>query len=218
MSAKKSEEIDVTDFQNLITSAPSEQTFTNGKALSEDLTFDPDKFRLPQDFSGEVGVVELLSIPVRKPGKQTWFRVHPGEQYRMNCGVILLDDTRETYLVAPELYPDLAKFLTPVTIYTWVNYHGTPALWPAKLPTGNRRGDRWCKTAHEAAKVAMTEWVQLESLMDSGNYRVVRAPFLRAEPQFPPKSFRELLTLGFKDARIEDKGHPVYKELLGSDV
>ena len=42
MSAKKSEEIDVTDFQNLITSAPSEQTFTNGKALSEDLTFDPD--------------------------------------------------------------------------------------------------------------------------------------------------------------------------------
>jgi hypothetical protein len=40
--------------------------------------FDLEGLRLPQDFINTAGVKkELTSIPVRKPGPQDFFRVHP---------------------------------------------------------------------------------------------------------------------------------------------
>jgi len=87
MSVKKVEDQNTDDPQHSSILDANEQPYTNGSAVSSDLTFDPDKFRLPQDFSGEVGIAELLSVQVRKPGRQTWFRVH-----LRGDGLLALDD------------------------------------------------------------------------------------------------------------------------------
>ncbi len=45
---------------------------------------------------GEVG-----GVPVRKPGKAWWVRVHPDPAYSLSTAVVELKEDRETYLVAP---------------------------------------------------------------------------------------------------------------------
>src|SRR5262245_20195580 len=66
--------------------------------------FDPAKLRLSQDFTAELGVQKVLTtVPVRKPDK-TWFvRVHPSVDYRMPAAVLELKEEREIYIVHRDL-------------------------------------------------------------------------------------------------------------------
>ena len=51
------------------------ESVPNPKAAN---TFDVSKLRLSQNFSDQVGVKkEQVVVPVRKPNKQRFFRVHP---------------------------------------------------------------------------------------------------------------------------------------------
>src|SRR5262245_15819662 len=73
--------------------------------------FDPASLRLSQDFAASLGVKKaLLTVPVRKPDKAWFVRVHPDEAYRLQTAVIELKEDRggETHLVAKALWPDLA--------------------------------------------------------------------------------------------------------------
>src|SRR4051794_2186653 len=72
-------------------------------------SFDLDKLKLQQNFGESLGVKKaLLTIPVRKPGKQEFVRVHPSESMRMLAAVIELKDAgNETYLVTPEIAEQL---------------------------------------------------------------------------------------------------------------
>src|SRR5690242_11229180 len=64
--------------------------------------FDPASLRLSQSLSTVIGVKKaLLSVPVRKPDRSWFVRVHPSEHYRLQTAVIELKEDRETYLVAP---------------------------------------------------------------------------------------------------------------------
>jgi hypothetical protein len=72
----------------------------NTPQTNEDPSFDPARLRLSQNFSESVGVKKaLLTVPVRKPGRQDFVRVHPDEDYRLETAVVELKDERETYLV-----------------------------------------------------------------------------------------------------------------------
>src|SRR5215470_9799322 len=71
--------------------------------------FDPASLRLSQDFSAQLGVKKVLTtVPVRKPDKAWFVRVHPSEDYRLQTAVVELKEERETYLVAPALWTELA--------------------------------------------------------------------------------------------------------------
>jgi hypothetical protein len=71
--------------------------------------FTPENLLLPQNFVEGAGVKKLLTtVPVRKPSKQTFFRVHPSPDYRGMFPVIELKDEREEYVVTNRLLPDLA--------------------------------------------------------------------------------------------------------------
>jgi len=66
--------------------------------------FDPSRLRLSQDFAATVGVKQaLITVPVRKPNKQEFIRVHPDEAYRLETAVLELKEEREIYLVDPSL-------------------------------------------------------------------------------------------------------------------
>src|SRR5262249_29523335 len=70
--------------------------------------FDPASLRLSQDYAADLGVKKaLLTVPVRKPDKSWFVRVHPAEDYRLTTAVIELKEERETYLVAQTLWPEL---------------------------------------------------------------------------------------------------------------
>src|SRR5262245_26247763 len=72
--------------------------------------FDLASLRLSQDFAAAVGVKRLITtIPVKKPSKEWFVRTHPDPSHRLQTAVVELKEDRETYLVAPGLWPELAS-------------------------------------------------------------------------------------------------------------
>src|SRR5690349_3014656 len=73
--------------------------------------FDLASLRLSQDFASAVGVKRLImTIPVKKPSKEWFVRTHPDPSHRLQTAVLeLKDGDRETYLVSPDLWPELAS-------------------------------------------------------------------------------------------------------------
>src|ERR1700722_14531154 len=70
--------------------------------------FDPARLRLSQSFVSSLRVKKaLVTVPLRKPDKSWFVRVHPSEDYMLQTAVVELKEDRETYLVAPLLWNDL---------------------------------------------------------------------------------------------------------------
>jgi hypothetical protein len=65
-----------------------------------------------------------MQVPVRKPDRQCFFRVPPGEEWRLDTAVSELRDDRETYLVSPELRAGLSSEVTlkKLVTETWLPF------------------------------------------------------------------------------------------------
>ena len=185
--------------------------------MSKEHSFDLDRLRLSQDFPNQVGVKKaILTVPVRKPDRQWFIRVHPDPAWRLETAVLELKDERETYLVDPELWSALPGELIPKVLFTAINRQGVALLWPVRLPGEDGRGNAWHRSAIEAANLAMTGWVRIAANMSLGAYDVFEATAELPEPEWPEKDFQALLEIGFKDHYIRDLDHPVIRRLRGA--
>jgi hypothetical protein len=124
--------------------------------------FDPSNLRLSQSFVETVGVKKLLTtIPVRKPGRQDFVRVHPDASYRENFPIIELKDDQEEYIVIANLVPELTGEFVTKTLFTSINRQGTLFFWPVRLPTPDGKTMNWWRTSREAAEMAMEKWIRV---------------------------------------------------------
>ena len=83
-------------------------------------SLDFNALRLGQDYTQAAGVEKLLTtVPVRKPNKTEFLRVHP----QMGFETMLLDlkEDRESYLVSPSLLPDVSGLAVPVSLKLAIN-------------------------------------------------------------------------------------------------
>jgi len=189
-------------------------TAAQGNAIPD--PFDVASLRLDPSIIETAGVKKLLTtVPVRKPNPQDFFRVRPESNYRESFALIELREDRETYLVRPEIYPDLQSEVLHATIFTAINRQGVVFLWPVKLPTPDGRRNDWARSAREAAELAMQSWVRLKANMDLGAYEIFQAESVMADPVWPELSFQELLRIGYRDRMIADLDHAVIKRLRG---
>ena len=180
--------------------------------------FDPKQLRLSQDFSATLGVKKaILTIPRRRPSKETWVRVHPKEEYRIQTGILELKEELELYLVAADLWPVLATEATfgPRILFTAITRQGVLFLWPIRLPGQGGRVDSWNRSALDAALLAENRWIRMAPNMSLGAYEVFEATGNLPEPEWPEISFRDILEIAFKDHLINDFNHPVLKRLRG---
>jgi hypothetical protein len=181
-------------------------------------TFNIGQFRLDQSFAEHAGGEKLLTtVPVRKPGKEVWFRTHPDQDFRLATPVIELKDQKETYLVARPLWEELMgeptfvkKLLIPA-----ITRQGDLFLWPIRLPSSDGSLDDWNQSALEAAREASTRWTRLVSNMSLGAYVVIVGPDPQKEPTWPDKSLEEIVMIAFKNRIIETLDHPVIRQLRG---
>jgi hypothetical protein len=183
--------------------------------------FNLESLRLSQDFASAVGVEpSLKTVPVKKPSKEWWVRTHPDPAYQLQTAVLELKEDRETYLVAPCLWPGLASEPTfsPRLLILSVTRHGSvPFIWPIKLPGSNSRSDDWSKSALAAADDAKTQWVRVTADMILGAYRVETTRSKNPEPKWPKNSFQEIIKVAFRDKMIDHWNHPVLRRLRGED-
>jgi hypothetical protein len=180
--------------------------------------FDPGSLRLSQSFAACLGVKKaLLTVPVRKPDKAWFVRVHPSDDYALHTAVIELKEDRETYLVAPHLWPALAgeSTFSPRALFTAVNRQGVLFLWPVRLPGADGKLDAWSQSALEAADLARHGWVRVAANMALGAYEVFQATGELSDPDWPSESLRDLLRIGFKDKYVTALDHPVLRKLRG---
>lgn len=172
--------------------------------------------RLPQGFdvSSEVKK-QLLSIPVRKPDRHWFVRVHPEESHRMVCGIIELREEREVYVVHQSMVDGLRLEMKVVQLYLAVSRTGTVFLWPIRLPAEDGRILEWHRSAAEAAAMAMDQWVRVVADMSAGAYQVYGARGELPEPTWPDHSFEGIVTIAFKGKIIDSPDHPIVRRLQG---
>jgi hypothetical protein len=177
-----------------------------------------DSLRITQDFAGLVGVKKLVTtIPVRKPIKECYIRTHPDSNYRLQTAVLELKEDRESYLVAPQLWPALAlePTFSPRLLITSVTRQGVPFVWPIRLPGADGRLDNWNRSAMDAAEEARTQWVRVAANMSLGAYEITVAPNQVAKPAWPELSFQQIVKIAFRERMISDWDHPVLMRLRG---
>jgi hypothetical protein len=178
--------------------------------------FDLENLRLSQNFGELVGVKKLLTtVPVRKPGRQDFFRVRPGEDWRLETVILELKEERETYLVDQNLWGNLPGELIPKVLYTVINRQAVLSLWPIRLPGEDGRHDAWNRSALEAAEMAQKNWIRVAANMSLGAYDVYESKAGIPEPEWPEITFQEILRLAFKDRFIRSLDHPVVRRLQG---
>ena len=180
--------------------------------------FNAESLRLSQDFSQLFGVKQaLMTVPVRKPDKAWFVRTHPEPEYRLETAVIELKEERETYLVNPKLWPELAAEATfsPRVFYTAVNRQGVVFLWPIRLPTSDGRHDGWSQSAMEGAEMGKGKWVRVQANMSLGAYEVWEATGELPDPKWPEQSLDELLRIAFKNTKIDTPDHTILRQLRG---
>jgi hypothetical protein len=179
--------------------------------------FDPESLRLPQDFSLARGAKKALTtVPVRRPAKEWFVRVHPDEAYHLPTAVLELKEAGEVYLVHQSLRSDLQDEATFVTklLFLAVNRQHDVFFWPVRLPDPDGRVDTWSKSALEAAQMAMERWVRVTPVRSLGAYNIVYSDHA-IEPVWPELSMGGLLRIAFKDRFIDTLEHPILRQLRG---
>lgn len=180
--------------------------------------FNLDAWRCDDVALGVPGTSQPLNVvPVRKPGKQEFIRVHP--DYQLPVQVIELDDERETYLVAPNMVHRLNGETKPKLLRLAVSRAGSVFLWPlVPASAESTSGGSWHTSARAAATRAETQWLRVTSDQAAGMYQTKVADHLEAAPAWPAETFEEIVFLAFpEDRRIVDPGHPVVRRLAGLD-
>ena len=173
--------------------------------------------RLDQSYADTVGVKKLLTtVPVRKPNRQDFVRVHDDPRYRLTpAAIIEVREDGEVYLLTPEIAQALPGEFSMVTLYTTINRQGTLHIWPVKLPTPDGRQNEWHRSAAEAAERAMKKWVRVTSSMSLGAYEIFEASGDLPEPGWPDISFEEILKIAFRERLVDRADHPLVQRLRG---
>lgn len=177
---------------------------------------DITSLRLSQDFALTGGVKKaLLTVPVRKPNRQEWVRVHPSQDMHFPAAVITRKDENETYIVEAGLRDELEGEWAPMMLYPAINRQGVVFLWPVRLPGEDGRLDPWNQSATEAVSLAMTGWVRVASNRSLGAYEVFQPTSTFPEPIWPEKTIDELVTIAFRNRVIDSADHPILRLLRG---
>jgi hypothetical protein len=185
-------------------------------AAVDDLFSDLNKLRLPQDYAESLGVKKrLLTVPVKKPAKEWFVRTHP--ELRIQTHVLELKEDRESYLVNPALWSELASEPTfgPRALYLGMSRQHVLFVWPVRLPGADGKVDEWSRSALQAADLASTRWVRVTSNMQLGAYEVHEATAEWPEPEWPAEPFNDILRAAFKQRVIDSFDHPVLRRLRG---
>jgi hypothetical protein len=193
--------------------ATSSDPILNGEAPDP---FDPERLRLNMAAADVEVETMLTTIPIRKPKRTEFFRVHPAyvvDTYLFEHEPVGQD--RTSYLVDPGVQHLLASQLRPSRLFLWMNKLSTVFFWPVTLYPEGDRLHRITSTSLQAADQAKSLWTKIEWKRDLGGYQISRAKGDLGDPQWPEKSLRDLLEIAFRDNRIDRSDHPVLRELDG---
>jgi len=159
---------------------------------------------------GEVTRDEMASLPVDKPSKTQFFRIHPNLYADVNVLKVEGINGTERYAVVPSMVKSLDG-VSLCTLFFGVHRDGSYFLWPVNATSP----DGYSRSARQIAVAAMKQWCRLVSNRAASVYINRVAPNCTDIPVWPEdKTFTDLLVLAFGDGHIIDSpDHPIVKEM-----
>jgi hypothetical protein len=94
-----------------------------------------------------------------------------------------------------------------------MNSNGTVFMFHVRLPSKDGKWNTWHRSQHDAADLAMIQWIRMTSNKDIGGYDF-KTSARKTEPDWgklPP--FKELLRIAFRDFIIDAPDHPYIRRL-----
>lgn len=172
-----------------------------------------DALRVSDSTSAPLVKPVLSHVPVRKPSKEWFFRIHPA--IALDTLILETKDEGEVLLVSPALQEQLLgeNCVAVRTLRLGVTRQGTAFIWPVRRPMEGRR-DAWATTALDAISYAERQWVRMQADMNLGGY-ALQVARVDDEPRWPEEEFSEILRIAFKGALVDSMDHPTLKRLRG---
>jgi hypothetical protein len=171
------------------------------------------RLRISQDFARKQGAKKLdLTIPLRNPKKNEFFRVHPTMEPLL---VWTLVDEQQTFVVTGEVADSLPGSMVAKELVPAITRQGILVLWPLRVPGEHGRTDNWLTSAKEAATHAVHAWVRVQANMALGAYEVYEAIGAIPDPEWPSLSMDEIVRIAVKGRVIDSPDHPVLQKLRG---
>jgi hypothetical protein len=176
--------------------------------------FDLAALRLPQSFIEIAGVQKRSAIRLGKPPKHSFFRVHPGLDFQFPTRLLEFGESKDAYLVSPQLVESIATLLRAVVLRIYITRESVVGIWPLAFPD-QLRPNRWHTSALDLVRASETNWVRMAANQAVGAYDFVAALGDLKDPIWPAASFEETIREAFKDRLIEGPEHPVLRALRG---
>ena len=178
-------------------------------------TADFSRFRLSQNFGIVSGVrKKLTTVPVRKPNKTQFVRVHPAN--KMDTMLLRYGDNGEDlYLIDPDVMQQVEDLAKNYRLMEAIDRQNNVFIWPVAIPDDGRPLN-WHLSALEAANNAELEWTRMQANMALGAYDIFAAEQDLGGPEWPELSMNELLEIAFKNKIIDRPDHLVLLQLRGA--
>ena len=176
---------------------------------------DFSRFRLSQNFGSVSGVrKKLTTVPVRKPLKTQFVRVH--SENKLDTMLLKYGDNGEDlYLIDPDVMQEVEDLAKPYRLSQAIDRQNNVFIWPLAIPDGDRPLN-WHLSAMEAASNGEVEWTRMQANMSLGAYEIFAAEQDLGAPEWPELSMNELLEIAFKNKIIDRPDHLVLLQLRGA--
>jgi hypothetical protein len=190
-------------------------------AAAQDPFADLANIRVDQSFASTPGLKDLITlVPVRRPGKQEFFRVNPDPAYRLPAAVLIDEENsdKDTFLLLNGIHTQLPGEFKLVNLRLTASLQGTIAIWPVTIPGYiGERANSWHLSAENASLEAETQWIRMRSVKTAGGYQLTAADgaFAKQEPRWPTVPLGELLKVAFRGKCIDNLQHPLVQRLFG---
>ena len=158
---------DMEQMEHLI-DLPAEETATKPAPPADD--FDLESYRLTQDYASLIDVKKIITtVPVKKPEKLWFIRVHPNGNLKQRFG---RQRRSLNHTWCDRLFGLIwLHEMTAKSAFRRNQHHKVFFLWPVKLPGEDGRTDHWNESALEAARVSQEKLGQSSSEYDAGSLR-----------------------------------------------
>jgi hypothetical protein len=124
-------------------------------------------------------------------------------------------ESRESYLVTPEVAQEISELVRPVTLYAVIDRQNNVSLVPVPLPGENGVRNQWHESLAQAVEHAKLEWIRITANMHTGGYDVYEAEGALLGPEWPAHDIDELVQVAFRGKIIVNLDHPIVQSLLG---
>lgn len=172
--------------------------------------------RLAANYGATLGVKKLLTrVPVGKPKKSNFFRVHASEEMAFQAMLLEQKEANESYLVLPNIAQEISELVSAVQLYAAIDRHNNVSLIPVPLPGEDGNRNPWHESLAQAVEMSKLNWIRITANMSLGGYDVFAAQASLSEPEWPEYDIEALIEVAFRGKIISSLEHPVVQSLLG---